>query len=83
MLANNAADGSTFDPNSNVTSKNVATMGAELNKDTNIQVKRQLVYEQLEKLFGEKLADKYIEQLEKHEIYTHDETTIAPSCSAT
>ena len=82
MLANNAADGSTFDPNSNVTSKNVATMGAELNKDTNIQVKRQLVYEQLEKLFGEKLADKYIEQLEKHEIYTHDETTIAPYCVA-
>ena len=82
MLANNAADGSTFDPNSNVTTKNVATMGAELNKDTNIQVKRALVCEKLEELFGEKLAEKYLDQLEKHEIYTHDETTIAPYCVA-
>lgn len=80
--ANNAADGSTFDPNSNVITKNVATMAAELNKDINIQVKRALVCEKLVELFGQELADKYIEQLEKHEIYTHDETTIAPYCVA-
>lgn len=80
--ASNAADGSTFDPNSNVITKNVATMAAELNKDINIQVKRALVCEKLEELFGQELADKYIEQLEKHEIYTHDETTIAPYCVA-
>lgn len=80
--ASNAADGSTFDPNSNVITKNVATMAAELNKDINIQVKRALVCEKLVELFGQELADKYIEQLEKHEIYTHDETTIAPYCVA-
>lgn len=80
--ANNAADGSTFDPNSNVITKNVATMAAELNKDINIQVKRALVCEKLVELFGQELADKYLEQLEKHEIYTHDETTIAPYCVA-
>ena len=80
--ASNAADGSTFDPNSNVITKNVATMAAELNKDINIQVKRALVCEKLAELFGQELADKYIEQLEKHEIYTHDETTIAPYCVA-
>ena len=80
--ADNAADGSTFDPNSNVTTKNIATMSAELNKDTNIQIKRKLVCLELERLFGKPVADSYIEQLEKHEIYTHDETTIAPYCVA-
>ena len=37
--ASNAATGSTFDANSNVSNKNVATMLAELNKDINIQIK--------------------------------------------
>ena len=80
--ANNAADGSTFDPNSNVITKNLATMNAELNKDSNIQVKRALIKNQLYRMFGEDIANKYIEQLEKHEIYTHDETYIAPYCVA-
>lgn len=80
--ANNAADGSTFDPNSNVTVKNVATMNAELNKDINIQIKRALVYEELQELFGQHTANRYIEQLEAHEIYTHDETAILPYCVA-
>ena len=80
--ANNAADGSIFDPNSNVITKNLATMNAELNKDSNIQVKRALIKNQLYRMFGEDIANKYIEQLEKHEIYTHDETYIAPYCVA-
>ena len=90
MKANNAAEGSTFDPNSNVTTKNVATMAAELNKDINIQIKRKLVYDQLIQLFGTGdestgmpcIADEYIKQLEAHEIYSHDETGIAPYCVA-
>ena len=45
--ASNAADGSVLDPNSNITTKNIATMSAEINKDINIQVKRQLVYYKL------------------------------------
>ena len=80
--ASNAADGSKLDPNSNVTSKNIATMSAEINKDVNIQIKRQLVYNQLITLHSQEIADKYIDQLEKHEIYCHDETTIAPYCAA-
>lgn len=80
--ADNAANGSTFDPNSNVITKNLATMNSELNKDSNIQVKRALVKNQLYRMFGEDIANKYIEQLEKHEIYTHDETYIAPYCVA-
>lgn len=89
IKAQNAAEGSTFDPNSNVTTKNVATMAAELNKDIVIQVKRQLIYEKLLDMFGgdadtgmPSVAHSYIRQLEKHEIYTHDETNIAPYCVA-
>ena len=80
--ASNAADGSRLDPNSNVTCKNIATMSAEINKDVNIQIKRQLIYNQLITLHSQEIADKYIDQLEKHEIYCHDETTIAPYCAA-
>lgn len=82
MKANNAADGSTFDPNSNVTSKNIGTLTSELNKDINIQIKRYLVYKKLEELFNKKLADEYIRQLEEHEIYAHDETSLMPYCCA-
>lgn len=89
IKAQNAAEGSTFDPNSNVTTKNVATMAAELNKDIVIQVKRQLIYEKLLDMFGgdddtgmPNVAHRYISQLERHEIYTHDETNIAPYCVA-
>ena len=80
--ANNAADGSILDPNSNVTTKNIATMNAELNKDINIQVMRQMVYNKLESLFDNEVADLYINQLKNKEIYGHDETTIAPYCCA-
>ena len=43
----NAADGSKVDANANVTSKNIATMEAELNKDINIQVNRALIKRQI------------------------------------
>lgn len=80
IQANNAADGSVVDANANVTSKNIATMEAELNKDINIQVNRQMVRRQIEELFGAELADEYIRQIENHEIYVHDETSLKPYC---
>ena len=80
--ASNAADGSILDPNSNVATKNIATMSAEINKDVNIQIKRQLVYQKLVEMFGQEQADKYIDQLEKHEIYAHDESGLMPYCAA-
>ena len=81
--AENASTGSTFDPNSNVTHKNVGTLMAELNKDINIQIKRGLVYTMLEKEFGAGLAATYIDQLEEHLIYAHDETAaVLPYCVA-
>ena len=80
--ANNAADGSKMDANANVSSKNIATMEAELNKDINIQVNRQLVKNKIEQLFGSDLANEYIRQIEEHEIYVHDETSLKPYCTS-
>ncbi len=76
----NAADGSKVDANANVTSKNIATMEAELNKDINIQVNRALVKRKIASLFGEELANEYSRQIEDHEIYVHDETSLKPYC---
>ncbi|WP_339918030.1 anaerobic ribonucleoside-triphosphate reductase [Yeosuana marina] len=76
----NAADGSKVDANANVTSKNIATMEAELNKDINIQVNRALVKRKIASLFGDDLAREYTRQIESHEIYVHDETSLKPYC---
>lgn len=80
--ATNAATGSKLDANANITSKNIATLSAEINKDINIQIKRQLIYNKLEEIFDIGIARNYVEQLEKHEIYTHDESHLAPYCVA-
>jgi ribonucleoside-triphosphate reductase (formate) len=78
--SSNAADGSKVDANANVTSKNIATMEAELNKDINIQVNRALVKRKIASLFGDSLANEYTRQIESHEIYVHDETSLKPYC---
>jgi len=78
----NAASGSLFDSNANVSNKNIATMEAELNKDINIQVNRKLVANKIKKLFGEDLAREYLRQLAEHEIYVHDETSLKPYCAS-
>lgn len=78
--SSNAADGSKVDANANVTSKNIATMEAELNKDINIQVNRALVKRKIASLYGEELANEYERQIEAHEIYVHDETSLKPYC---
>lgn len=80
LKSQNAASGALFDSNANVSNKNIATMEAELNKDINIQVNRKLVFNKIHELFGEVLANEYIRQLEEHEIYVHDETSLKPYC---
>lgn len=82
IRAANAAEGSKFDANANVTHKNIATMESELNKDINIQVNRALVRKKIETLFGTELANEYIRQIEAHEIYVHDETSLKPYCAS-
>lgn len=82
IKAANAADGSKMDANANVSSKNIATMEAELNKDINIQVNRQLVKNKIAELFGDDLASEYVRQIECHDIYVHDETSLKPYCAS-
>lgn len=82
LAADNAANGSKMDANANVTSKNIATLEAELNKDINIQINRSLLTTRIEKLFGEEIAEEYIRQIESHEIYIHDETSLKPYCAS-
>ena len=76
----NAATASKFDANANVTSKNIATLSNELYKDVTIALNRSIVSDKIAELFGEKLAKEYIHQLESHEIYCHDESSLAPYC---
>lgn len=80
--ASNAATGSKFDPNANVTEKNVATLTAELYKGDIIKLNRARLVDKIRELYGEDLAKEYIRQLESHELYKHDETSIMPYCVA-
>lgn len=80
MKAENAASGSAVDANANVTSKNICTLMGELHKDFNIQIKRGIVYDNLTKIFGKELAEEYLRQLDKHEIYAHDESSLSVYC---
>lgn len=77
----NAASGSEFDPNANVTSKNVATLQPDLFKDFNVQLKRYLISDRIEKMYGKEVANEYNRQIEAHEIYPNDEShPIYPYC---
>jgi len=78
----NAASGSKYDPNSNVEVKNISTMAGEIFKKDTIMINRLLMYEKITDMYGEELAKEYIRQLESHEIYKHDETSILPYCVA-
>ena len=84
--AQNTASGSEVDANSNVSGKNIATMAPEVHKKENIKTNRLMMHDKLKEMYGEVIADKYIEQLEKHEIYTHDESTFpfagVPYCAS-
>lgn len=78
--ATNASSGSEVDSNANVESKNVATMNGEIFKKDYIGINRLLMTDKITELFGEELADEYIRQLDTHEIYKHDETSVFPYC---
>ena len=80
-LAENAAEGSKYDPNANVDSKNVATLMAELYKKENILINRELMRRKITELFSKKCANEYLRMLNSHELYKHDEThPLFPYC---
>jgi ribonucleoside-triphosphate reductase len=85
MAAQNAASGSEVDANSNVSNKNIATMAPEIHKKANIFTNRLAMYDRLTELYGRDIAEKYLDQLEKHEIYRHDESGMpvgTPYCAS-
>ncbi|XOV79866.1 MAG: anaerobic ribonucleoside-triphosphate reductase [Aestuariibacter sp.] len=82
LTASNAADGARLDANANVTNKNIATLEAELMKDYFIQINRAQVTDKITQLFDRQLADEYLRQIEAHEIYVHDETSLKPYCAS-
>lgn len=78
--ASNAATGSKFDSNANVEHKNITTCSGELTKKDKIGTNRLMMVDKLTEMFGADLAEEYVRQLEEHEKYKHDETSIAPYC---
>ena len=78
--ATNASSGSEVDSNANVENKNITTMQGELPKRDIIGTNRLLMINKLTEMFGQDMAEEYIRQLEEHEIYKHDETSVMPYC---
>ena len=78
----NAADGSKVDANANVSTKNIATLEIELMKDHFVQVNRAQVSAKIADLYGDELAVEYNRQINAHEIYVHDETSLKPYCAS-
>lgn len=72
--ASNAATGSKFDSNANVSKKNIVTLGQELYKENNIKQNRYILTNKITRLYSRKLANQYLEDLESHILYKHDET---------
>lgn len=83
--ATNAASGSDVDSNSNVSNKNIATMAPEVHKKDNIYTNRLWMHDKLKEMYGIEVAEEYLRQLEKHEIYRHDESGMpigTPYCAS-
>lgn len=83
--ASNAATGSKYDANANITEKNLAVLSYELPKKDNIELQRAILTEYIRKNYGDALADQYIKDLNHHIIYRHDESSGAggfPYCCA-
>ena len=74
IKASNAATGSKFDANANVTRKNIVTLGQELYKENNIKQNRYIMQDKIKNLYGSALAEQYIKDLESHVLYKHDES---------
>ena len=74
IKASNAATGSKFDANANVTSKNIVTLGHELYKENNIKQNRYIMQDKIRALYGRGMAQQYIDDLESHILYKHDES---------
>ena len=80
--ASNAATGSKFDANANVEHKNIATLIGELPKASFIRLNRRLLVDRIKQMFGNDVAEEYIDKLNHHFIYKNDETSLANYCAS-
>ena len=83
--AENASTGSKYDANANVATKNIATLNAEIPKFKNIMFNRKNTSARIKKLYSNKLAKQYIQDIENHILYKNDEASFginAPYCVA-
>lgn len=83
--ASNASTGSKYDPNANVTNKNIATLNAEIPKQGNIQFNRYNTSNKIASMYSKKLGKQYLEDIESHIIYKNDESSFgvnSPYCVA-
>ena len=76
----NAATASEVDANANVDNKNIATCDSEIAKREKIGYNRLMMIDKITEMWGADVAEEYIRQIESHEIYKHDETSIYPYC---
>ena len=72
--AKNAATGSKYDSNANVSKKNIVTLGQELYKEDNIKQNRYILFDKIRQNYSKKLAEQYLADLESHVLYKHDES---------
>lgn len=76
----------TVDDNSNVASKNIGVLNAEIHKSDNIEINRGMVVYKLKELFPKFDAKNYLCDLNHHIIYKHDESSfagaVAPYCAS-
>lgn len=71
----------TVDDNSNVSSKNIGILNAEIHKPDNISVNRSMVMDKLRELYPDFDAKQYVRDLEHHIIYKNDESSFAGAIS--
>ena len=71
----------TIDDNSNVNGKNIGILNAEIHKEDNIHISRRMIINKLEELFPDFRAKNYIDDLNNHIIYKHDENSFAGAIS--
>ena len=82
---NNAANSSETDDNANVLLKNVANLNGEVYKNINRQIQRRRIKQKLAEMYSNKLSNQYLQDLNDHIIYAHDESSfpvVMPYCSA-
>lgn len=75
IQASNAASGSKYDSNANVTEKNIATLNGEIPKLDYLRLNRKRVMDKLRELYPGFNVKQYEKDLESHILYKHDESS--------